>query len=349
MAPANELACHLAREAQTVCHHYLSNGRREGRYWLVGDVRNTPGRSMFVRLKGPDFGKGAAGKWTDAATGDHGDLLDVIRESCGLVRFHDVVDEARRFLALPRPEPDHERRQTLAPCGSSESARRLLAMSQPISGTLAEAYLRKRGVTSLPGEESLRFHPRCYYRPDLRSRTKSWPAMIAAVTSLDGEITGVQRTWLDPLRQDKAPIATPRRAMGHLLGHGVRFGMAQDCLAAGEGIETTLSLRCVLPALPMIAALSAAHLSAIQFPAKLRRLYIARDRDPAGDKAAEGLIDRAKAGGIEAIVLSPSLGDFNDDLRAFGVDGLRESLRRQVAPEDGDRFMEAVSGVGAAA
>ena len=42
----------FARDAEAVCRHYLSNGRREGRYWLVGDVRNTPGRSLFVRLKG---------------------------------------------------------------------------------------------------------------------------------------------------------------------------------------------------------------------------------------------------------------------------------------------------------
>ena len=84
------------------------NGRREGHYWLVGDVKNTPGRSMFVRLKGPETGKGAAGKWTDAATGEHGDLLDVIRATCGLADFHDVADEARRFLNLPRPEPDLE-------------------------------------------------------------------------------------------------------------------------------------------------------------------------------------------------------------------------------------------------
>jgi hypothetical protein len=62
---ASELAHRLAREAEAVCRHYLSNGRREGRYWLVGDVRNTPGRSMFVRLKGPEAGRGAAGKWTD--------------------------------------------------------------------------------------------------------------------------------------------------------------------------------------------------------------------------------------------------------------------------------------------
>ncbi len=58
----------LARDAEAVCRHYLSNGRRQGRYWLVGDVANTPGRSLFVRLTGPESGKGAAGKWTDVGT-----------------------------------------------------------------------------------------------------------------------------------------------------------------------------------------------------------------------------------------------------------------------------------------
>src|SRR5208337_2268397 len=101
---ASALARRLAQDAEAVCRCYLSNGRREGRYWLVGDVRNTPGRSLFVRLKGAESGKCAAGKWTDAATGDHGDLLDVIRESCRLAHFRDVADEARRFLALPRPK-----------------------------------------------------------------------------------------------------------------------------------------------------------------------------------------------------------------------------------------------------
>ena len=66
---AADLARCLARDAEAVCHHYLSNGRRRGRYWVVCDVANTPGRSLFVRLTGPDSGKGAAGKWTDAATG----------------------------------------------------------------------------------------------------------------------------------------------------------------------------------------------------------------------------------------------------------------------------------------
>src|SRR3984885_3408943 len=125
---ASELAHRLAREGEAVCRHYLSNGKREGRYWLVGDVHNSPGRSMFVRLQHSP--KGPAGKWTDAATGEHGDLLDIIRESLGLIDFHDVTAEARRFLNMPRietePLPKHPRLP--AQIGSPDAARRLFAM-----------------------------------------------------------------------------------------------------------------------------------------------------------------------------------------------------------------------------
>ncbi|QPC86396.1 DNA primase [Mesorhizobium sp. NBSH29] len=341
----------LARNAEAVCRHYLPNGRREGHYWMIGDVRGTSGRSMFVRLKGSESGKGAAGKWTDAATSEHGDLLDIIRESCGLSDFKDVAEEARRFLSLPRSEPqtDQNPRPASVPTGSPKAARRLFAMAQPIVGTLAETYFHNRGITALPETGSLRFHPRCYYRPDRDAETEVWPALVAAVTDLDGTITGAHRTWLDPegfteATLGKAPIDTPRRAMGNLLGHAVRFGTAHDVMAAGEGIETTLSLRIVLPHMPMVAALSAAHLAAILFPATLRRLYIARDNDPAGDGAMETLIDRAQEADIEAITLSPQLGDFNEDLRLLGIDALRSAMRIQIAPNDVARFMN-VSGV----
>jgi len=62
---AAELAHRLARDAEALCQKYLSNGRRQGNYWMVGDVHNTPGRSMHVRLKGPESGRGAAGNWTE--------------------------------------------------------------------------------------------------------------------------------------------------------------------------------------------------------------------------------------------------------------------------------------------
>jgi hypothetical protein len=341
---AAELARRLARDAEAVCRRYLSNGRRQGRYWVVGDVANTPGRSLFVRLAGPDSGKGAAGKWTDAATGEHGDLLDLIALSMGLDRFSNVLDEARAFLSLPRVTPPSDCRtpQAPAPMGSPEAARRLFAASRPIAGTIAAAYLRNRGITAFHETTALRFHPRCYYRPHGDAATEVWPALIAAVTDLAGTITGAHRTWLDPTGDDKASVDTPRRAMGHLLGHGVRFGTATDVMAAGEGIETMLSLRTVLPRLPMLAALSANHLAAILLPATLRRLYIARDHGPAGDFAVAALTERARSSGIEPITLSPAFADFNEDLRHQGIDELRAALRVQLAPEDVQRFLHAM-------
>jgi len=336
--PAADLADRLARNAEAVCRHYLSNGRREGCYWLVGDVHNTPGRSLYVRLHGPSAGTGAVGRWTDSATGEYGDLLDMIAAARGLDEIGAAMEEARLFLRMSRPKPPPP---SPAPSGSPDSAIRLFRMAKPVAGTLAASYLGSRGIVLSPGMEALRFHPHCWYkgalgRPD--GARDARPALIAAVTDLDGAIRGVQRTWLDASGQRKAPITTPRRAMGHLLGNAVRFGRACDVMAAGEGIETMLSLPGILPLLPLAAALSAAHLTATRLPATLRRLYIVRDNDPAGRRAAETLTVRAQAAGIEALTLTPVLGDFNDDLRQLGVCALATAIRPQLAAEDVVRF-----------
>src|SRR5229473_3522105 len=343
---AAELAQRLARSAEAVCRYYLSNGHREGRYWIVGDVANTPGRSLYVRLYGPLYGKGAAGKWTDAATGQHGDLLDLIALSCGLDHLADVLIEARRFLGLaqptliaPRPEP---------PDGLPDAARRLLVTSYPLAGTIAETYLRTRRIAITPDLRALRFHPRCFYRTTDEAtganRYEVWPALLAAVTDREGKVTGVHRTWLDPSGRDKAPVPSPRRALGEIAGHGVRFGTDDDIMAAGEGLETVLSVRTILPAMPMAAALSANHLAVFRPPPTLRRLYVAQDNDAPGQRAAHELRSRAQATGIEALPLTPSLKDFNEDLRHLGIDKLRAALREQLTPEDVVRFMAPETG-----
>ena len=74
-SPAAGIAAALGLQAEAVCRRYLPHGRKHGRYWVAGDLDGARGRSLFVRLGGP----GLPGKWTDAATGEHGDLLDLIR------------------------------------------------------------------------------------------------------------------------------------------------------------------------------------------------------------------------------------------------------------------------------
>lgn len=336
-SPASDISRRLGENAEAVCRRYLSRGRREGHYWMVGDIRNTPGRSLYVRLAASGDG-GAPGKWTDAASGDHGDLLDIIAASCGHSSFRETLEEARHFLSLP-PPPDAPRNPApaKAPTGSPESARRLWAASKALRGSIASFYLAGRSIIDVLPSDPLRFHPHCFYRPsedDAPGGRPAWPAMIAAVTNLAGAITGVHRTWLDPETMDKAPVAFPRRAMGHLLGHGVRFGAAGPVMAAGEGIETILSLRQIMPRLPMIAGLSGAHLAAIAFPAALRRLYVACDDDPAGVIALATLRERALERGIEVCPLEPQHGDFNGDLQTLGRSALAASLRRQLVSAD---------------
>jgi hypothetical protein len=264
----------------------------------------------------------------------------VIARTCGLHAFRDVLEEARRFLSLPQPEPQPSKpRLEPAPSGSPEAARRLFASAKPVLGTMADTYLRGRGIAEVGDLDSLRFHPRCYYRAHDNGPRETWPALIAAVTDLDRDMTGVLRTWLARDGSGKAPLAAPRRALGRLLGSGVRLGRATDVMAAGEGLETMLSLRVVLPAMPIVAALSSAHLAALILPAGLRRLYIARDNDRAGHRAADALGIRANADGIEDIVLTPYADDFNTDLCGFGPEALAASLRVQLMPEDVARFL----------
>jgi hypothetical protein len=326
----HDLAHRLGEQAEAVCRALLPKGRRQGHYWLCGDVLGTPGRSLYVRLSGL-----RAGHWTDAASGEYGDLLDLIGLNRGL-DFRATLAEARLLLSLPVPL--HRPANPPAPMGSSEAARRLFAASKSVRGTLAERYLRGRGIVLPPEVSALRFHPRCFYRAP--SGRQMWPAMIAAVTDLDGTLTGVHRTWLDP-NGGKAPVDQPRRAMGHLLGNAVRFGPVQDVLAAAEGIETALALKTVLPALPVVAALSAAHLAALSLPPTLGRFYIARDNDAAGGRAVERLFDRFHGAALDLRVLIPMAEDFNADLLTLGPDRLRDWLAGQLAPDDIRRFVGA--------
>ena len=345
-SPAAHLAQRLSREAEDVCRHYLSNGKKHGRYWLVGNVHNAPGRSLYVRLAGPTSGKGAAGKWTDAATGEHGDLLDLIALNLNLGALKDTLEEARRYLNLPRPAPPPRFPRDAAPLGSPEAARRLWAMGRSIRGTVAERYLSNRCLNDVGQTSSLRFHPRCYYRRDDKlsgSSPETWPALLAKVTDNHGTLTGLHRTWLDPNTAAKAPRDPNRKAMGNLLAHAVRFGQAADVMVVGEGIETMLSLGMALPTLPAAAALSGSHLAAFLPPERLRRLYVAVDADLAGQTAAATLIERISPRGIETIHLHPVCGDFNDDLRNAGLGELRANLRAQLAPIDVKRLLDPAS------
>ena len=150
---AADLSQRLAACAEAVCHHYLPNGVRRGSYWIVGDVSGAKGRSLYVRLRSSS--SAAAGNWTDAESGQHGDLLDLIRLNRGLPTLREAFEEARMFLN----EPPQARRGTCVSTAEtsdrrkpSEAAARLFALTSPIPGTTAETYLRGRPYAEVASE-----------------------------------------------------------------------------------------------------------------------------------------------------------------------------------------------------
>ena len=174
---------------------------------------------------------------------------------------------------------------------------------------------------------------------------RRFPALVAAVTGHAGErpghgnILGVQRTWLDPRLPAKAGVAAPRKALGRIHGHAVRFGAVPadglTSLVVGEGIETVLSIVTALPEIGAAAALSAGSLGTFAPPPGVLHLVIARDNDEEGALAAERLARRSARAGVAATVIVPAGGDFNDDLVDLGAPALRARLAPLVRPPGG--------------
>ena len=334
---AADTAAALAARAEAVCRRYLPAGNRSGRYWCAGDVRGATGRSLFVRLSPP----GTPGRWQDANTGEHGDLLDLIRIATGSRSLREALAEARRFLAQPLP-PEPPRGESY---DRIAAARNLWDRCRPIDNTRGEDYLRARGIDRCRFP-ALRFHDALPYR-HASGRWSRFPGMIAAVTDDDGALTGVHRTWLDAVHPGQAPVSRPRKALGRIHGCAVRFGEAAAAatLLVGEGIETVLSVVTVLPGPPLqgatplqgavlaAAALSAGSLGAFVPPKHIARLVIAQDRDEAGERASRRLQLRCTRLGIATAVLLPAGNDFNDDIVALGP----EHLAARLAPLRLDR------------
>ncbi|MFX0546505.1 DUF7146 domain-containing protein [Roseovarius sp. S1116L3] len=194
----------------------------------------------------------------------------------------------------------------------SAQAHRLWQEAQPMSGTLAESYLRGRGI-SCPLPETLRFLPSCWH-----PTAKRFPAMLALVDGVAD--CAVHRTYLAP-GGGKAAIAPDKLMLGRVSGGAVRLTGAQGPLLVAEGIETALSLACGILRKPATiwAALSTSGMRGLHLPKDPHRLTIAPDGDAPGREAAHALAERASALGWDVSLLpAPDGRDWNDILTMKG-------------------------------
>ncbi|MDK3020893.1 DUF7146 domain-containing protein [Pseudodonghicola flavimaris] len=326
-----DLSTDLADRAESFCRQYFPEGRKQGNYWQVGDTSGAKGQSLAIRLHAQGGRK--AGSWTDYATGEYGDLIDLLQERLGSVTLKETLREARSFLGeAPCPAVPRDSQTREQPDDASSKriarARKLFAAGKPVLGTLAATYLQRRGISRLG--PALRYHPQLFLRhgTDDADPPRRAPTLLAKITDNQGQITGCARVYLDPSTGGLAAIESPKRILGQLHGHAIRFwsGTSRTDLIVGEGLENTLSVGTALPEFDLASCLTATHLGLFIPPSGIKRIWIARDHDEAGRNASMRLRNQRESLGIACGDLVPQLGDFNDDLRAFGKDALRRSL-----------------------
>ncbi len=306
------------------------NGRRLGDEWRLANIQGTPPRqsgSCVIMLRGEH-----AGDWHDFDGGDGGGPLSTLAHGTGLADralfAHAAGMTGWSGEGPPRQEPPP------APKPERDASRDIafiLEHAEPIRATAAERYLVGRGLT-VPEGADLLFHP------DLANfETRAgYPAMVALVRNLAGEVVAVHRTYLqeDGETVRKADIPKPRMVLGRSGGGTVRLAPLgpHGVLGLCEGIETGLAAILACTGLPVWAALSTTGLEQALLPPEARRVVILADHDAsgAGMRAAEATAAKLRLEGRDvSIVLPPREGDdFNDMLRRDGAEAIAALVDR---------------------
>jgi hypothetical protein len=317
MIDAADIARALANRITTLCRLLLPTADVKSAEWRCGSIYGEPGCSLGVRLSGAK-----AGLWSDFATGDAGDALDLVAAVLGLTTG-DALRWSRDWLggAAPPPRP----RATLGarPADSTaavEIARRIWQEATSLAGTLGARYLRERRCIDVePLPRTLRFQPRLFYGPKREGLT--YPGIVCLVQNASGGFWGVWRIFLDPRTADKAPVDSPRKGLGEIAGGAVHLTAVGEEVVVCEGVETGLAALCADPARMCWAGLSSSLMRRLILPASVRRVVLLEENDQpdahgrrASPDAVSALTQRFLTEGRDVRIARPpaQFSDFND-------------------------------------
>lgn len=269
------------------------------------------GLCPFHRERTPSFTIFAHGeRYHCFGCGASGDVFDFVQavDGVGLV---DAAQKLANGSALMKPlrsisiirEPDQNAARKAA------KAKAIWNAAIPAAGTIAETYLTGRGITP-PIPPAIRYAFPCI------QDGREWPMLVAGITDTNGSLIGIQRTFLAKDGQGKAPIPKPKLSLGSIRGGAIRCSTPERKLILTEGLEDALSAM-QLFGIPAWASAGAGMLASMRLPLSIRSVIIARDNDPAGERAAQAAARAFSLQGREVRIIQPKDGckDFNDELK----------------------------------
>lgn len=301
-------------------------GERSGKWWVAcNPTRDDTKPSFGIGLTG------VPGAWCDFATGDKGDVFDLIAYVNGLPPMKQEVkptlDWARSFLGINGAAPaivatrikaakaDADKREKEAAERAIKNKRRAKAIyldgkKAQFDLTPAAIYLAGRGLdvrelSRLPG--CLGYLPEMWHSD---TNTK-WPVMIAGFTNNANETIAIHRTYLQPDGSGKAPVTPARKIWPSFEGAAIRLwrgesGLSVDAAAKQglretlvlvEGVEDGLAVALSAPHYRVWCAGSLSNIANIKIPECVDEVIVCADNDW-GKKQARRLLQR----GIEALI-----------------------------------------------
>jgi len=170
-------------------------------------------------------------------------------------------EPAKRARDLGQERQDRDKR--------ARAIRRVLKECRPLAESeIGKDYLRHRLQRNTRLKPRLGFHPALPYFETAEGgrRVESYPALVATVRNVRGELVTLHRTYLAKDGNGKAPVNSPRKLMtpprGTVAGCAVRMYEAARELHIAEGVETALAIRAALKE-PVWSCISAHGLATV--------------------------------------------------------------------------------------
>jgi len=306
----SEIADMLKADAENLASRLYPNGVRHGTEYCVGSVWGEKGSSMSINI-----GKGKRrGVWSDFASGEAGDMLELIRVAeCG-GDIAKAVTWAKQYLGLETGDPKRvedarrraaEQRKKAAKEPDNKwygAAMRIWGEAQPrLRATAADLYLKSRGIDLEKlgyQPRALRFHPAVYHR----ETQKMHPALIALIVGNDNKPCGIHRIYLQReadgqviklqgVKDAKLTLGTYKAYGGCIrLWRGserkaLRDQTTPSPIVLHEGPENALSIVMACPEKRVWCTISVANLKNIILPEVCDPVYLGKDNDADGSEA----------------------------------------------------------------
>ncbi|MFM7377982.1 MAG: toprim domain-containing protein [Erythrobacter sp.] len=238
------------------------------------------------------------------------DAVMAALRSCGMPSSADAAKHA----SVPSPDLEQRRRLALD----------IWDRALPIGGTLAEIYLRRRGIDNFG---PARFDPASVTvevdRDDHRRRL-TLPALVLPLHNNAG-FRAIQRIFLNR-EGGKADLESPKKILGRRDGATIRIGQhSGSVINLAEGFEDALSAMALKGLAACWAVCGVENYRHIDLPDDCRRVKIYSQRGKAARKAIEAALPQLTANRrMVEVILPPRGGDWNDALvrakaRADGV------------------------------